>query len=522
MPQRPNALLSALRSRAPFLCFLIPYAAWVAWTYRDYGVTPDEYAVYWGGRCLWENLTQGLWRDLLLNGSGWNTDVRHYHYAYAAVLYLLAGKLSIPLLHFWNMALGLIPFACVYEMLFFATRRPWASLAGPALLAAMPSFLGALPNDPRDVSAALFFTAFLVCVQRWKARPTPAAAILMGLLLGFAVGARIVSLSLLLIWCGWTFLEARRGDGEAPSEPSFPGWKTWTLLAASSLVLLLSTWPWLRASLFSHAAYLLSLARRFPWDGEVLFDGRLTPSGLLPVSYLPVWFVITLPPLWLLLPGGIPWLAWKRRDPLASLLLVTLALQAALYFILHPALYDGMRHYLFILPAWAAAGALVAIRLWDEPALRRAAYLAAALALIQGAVTARETVRLHPYEYVYFNSFVGGLRGAAGRFETDYRGGSYKESVEWLRDRLPSEGPPAKVFATGTAFQSGYFFDRRMVWAGLDDADYLITNTRDDRHLPETPRQLLYSVDREGVTLGRVYRLHPPDPAGFKGPGTGL
>src|ERR1041384_5517648 len=29
-------------------------------------------------------------------------------------------------------------------------------------------------------------------------------------------------------------------------------------------------------------------------------------------------------------------------------------------------------------------------------------------------------VRLHPYEYIYYNSFVGGIRGADGHFELDY------------------------------------------------------------------------------------------------------
>jgi hypothetical protein len=41
-------------------------------------------------------------------------------------------------------------------------------------------------------------------------------------------------------------------------------------------------------------------------------------------------------------------------------------------------------------------------------------------------------VRLHPYQYVYFNRAAGSLHGAQDRYETDYWGLSTREGIEWL------------------------------------------------------------------------------------------
>ncbi|MBI4436386.1 MAG: glycosyltransferase family 39 protein [Candidatus Omnitrophica bacterium] len=52
-------------------------------------------------------------------------------------------------------------------------------------------------------------------------------------------------------------------------------------------------------------------------------------------------------------------------------------------------------------------------------------------------------IRLHPYEYLYFNSLTGGLKGAQARndlhYASDYWGLSYKEGIEWLNLHAASD-----------------------------------------------------------------------------------
>ena len=57
--------------------------------------------------------------------------------------------------------------------------------------------------------------------------------------------------------------------------------------------------------------------------------------------------------------------------------------------------------------------------------------------------TIADMIALHPYESVYFNRLIaGGLRSAAGSYETDYWGNSYREGVEWL---VTHYGPSASA-----------------------------------------------------------------------------
>jgi hypothetical protein len=48
-------------------------------------------------------------------------------------------------------------------------------------------------------------------------------------------------------------------------------------------------------------------------------------------------------------------------------------------------------------------------------------------------------VQLHPYEYSYYNSFIGGTNGAFRRYETEYWLTCYKEAVEQLNQKISAD-----------------------------------------------------------------------------------
>ncbi len=106
-----------------------------------------------------------------------------------------------------------------------------------------------------------------------------------------------------------------------------------------------------------------------------------------------------------------------------------------------PVDYDGVRHFLFVLPPSAVLCAL-AIAKSIELARHRALKVAlSALVALTMIVTAADLVALHPFQYVYFNRLAaGGVGAAAESYETDYWGTSLKNGVEWLVDNY--EGDP--------------------------------------------------------------------------------
>ena len=88
----------------------------------------------------------------------------------------------------------------------------------------------------------------------------------------------------------------------------------------------------------------------------------------------------------------------------------------------HGPSFTGMRHFLFVVPPLTAlAGIGVAYRAFPMSKLRLAPRGCGARRRAgRLRLGCRALVRLHPYEYLFYNSLVGGLPGAARRYETDY------------------------------------------------------------------------------------------------------
>jgi hypothetical protein len=96
-------------------------------------------------------------------------------------------------------------------------------------------------------------------------------------------------------------------------------------------------------------------------------------------------------------------------------------------------------------------------------------------------------IRLHPYEYTYFNSLIGGTAGAFRRYETDYWLTCYKESVERLADVTTG---PSRIFVHREASVAAPFaqpgmsiLDARGAADEIRAGDYLLISTRTNEDL---------------------------------------
>jgi hypothetical protein len=282
------------------------------------------------------------------------------------------------------------------------------------------------------------------------------------------------------------------------------------ILCLVANLVLVASWPYLRADYLGHLRELAFLSKNFHWNNPVLFQGQGIPASTLPWTYLPVWLGVTTPLFILFFLGG----AWAFiRDKVHSGLLVLMACAAAvnlgLYFVLHPTIYDGLRHFLFLLPIFAAIAALSAVSLWESKGFgswKKALWVAAALNM--GCVVVHIAL-LHPYEYVYFNEFTGGLAGAQGRYETDYWGASLKEGVEWLgKNGFEDPKRNYKLASNGERWQLLFYAPRNASWTqDLREADYYISTTRSGRHELADPFRVVHVVKREGVPLCYVFKM---------------
>jgi hypothetical protein len=201
-------------------------------------------------------------------------------------------------------------------------------------------------------------------------------------------------------------------------------------------------------------------------------------------------------------------------------MLLTLALAAvvpvAITVMLRPAMYNGIRHFLFVLPALAALGGLAAAWIIDWLRTRRLALALAAAVLAFGLISPIvEMVLLHPYEYTSFNHLAGGVCGAAKNYMLDYWGLSFKQASQALLDWLAARGetppkrqwtiavcgphPPAEV-ALGPRFEATW--DAK----GADFAMMLGTF-----YCAKLDAPVIAEIAREGVPYATVYDIRGRD-----------
>ena len=323
-----------------------------------------------------------------------------------------------------------------------------------------PLYYGHLFNNSKDIPFAALFTwalyATVASAGNCHACPkrAAAAAIAIGLTLAVRVGGVFVLGYLGLMWLAVLGQQWRRGVQLTAADLTRAA-ATMMAVCLAAWALMLAFWPWGQVAPISHPLEAIRVAAHFEFDRPQLFLGQYITPAPPPLSYIPVWFSIVLPEFHFLawMAGAAVLVsAWrsprKRRMPAAlegdgknpvdrlserrlwisqplevGFVAFAAFLLPATVALLRSTVYDGVRQLIFVLPPLCALTG-IALSAWiDNRHVSR--WLKAGLLLpaaLSAVATLAELVRLHPYESIYFNHMVGGLRGAASRFDTDYWG----------------------------------------------------------------------------------------------------
>ncbi|MCI0549905.1 MAG: hypothetical protein L0287_03025, partial [Anaerolineae bacterium] len=267
----------------------------------------------------------------------------------------------------------------------------------------------------------------------------------------------------------------------------------WISLLAYGLIAILVifiTWPFLWENPVSRFIEVLRLMSDNPTNLSVLFGGEVYRAGELPKRYFPFMLATTLTePVWILFIVGV-FIAYSKLITDHSVMkankLVTMTLTLLWFIILviyvlirRPSMYDGLRHFLFILPP-----IFIFIGFAFEYLFRFIApvWLRAGLIFILILPGLIGIFKLHPYEYTYYNSFVGGTSGAFRNYETDYWLTCYQESVEQLEEILQQ---PLNLYVHREGYIAEYYanpdikvHELRGAVSEVKSGDYVLVNTR--------------------------------------------
>jgi hypothetical protein len=247
----------------------------------------------------------------------------------------------------------------------------------------------------------------------------------------------------------------------------------------------------------------------FPFTAANLFGGQYIMSNQLPWDYIPRLMAITTPlsTLGLFIIGNFYLLFLIFSKKTTNDLKMKYGYLLSLFYIpiiavivIRPSLYDSWRHFLFLtipLIIIAVFGAYAISRLKNN----LVKVILFGLIIINLSQTALEMKALHPYQYVYYNSLVGGLRGANGKYETDYWGAANREAVEWFNKYINNPNKTYYFSTQGDPLSSAYYFKKNMFLTDdFNKVNYIISFTRWNSDQKYTGK-IIHIVEREGVPL---------------------
>jgi hypothetical protein len=497
-------------------------------TFRDYGLGWDDY-------------THAEYADLLLRmyGSGFKDQAALSFanlYMYGGGFDMAAALLHkvIPLELFETRRLlgaivGVVGLAVTWRL----ARRvggPLAGLVALVLLALCPTYYGHMFMNPKDAPFAVAMVILMLGLVRLAEEypsPSPRTVLIVGIGAGLSIGCRILG-GLALVYAVIGFLplliaEVRtQGAREAAHRFAHVVYVLIPGLAFGYLLMGLM-WPWSILEPGNPLQALTYFSHFFEKPWKEMFDGALVSVPDMPWSYLPTLFALQLPEVLLgLLAVGVvgAFMSLSRDDVPARrktiFLMLTLAamLPLVIAMVKRPALYNGIRHFIFVIPPMAVLAGVAFARIMGWFGDNRRVWQPAVLAMLAFGLLLPlgEMIRLHPYQYTHFNHIAGTVRSADNLFMLDYWGLALKQASDGLRDELderqevPPQGRKWKVAVCGPQrpAQVALGDDFTIGWDS-NAADFAMT--LGEFYCKGLTAPVLVEIKRDDVVFARVYDI---------------
>lgn len=537
----PGRLLETIKRHSAILIFTVFYLAVALLTHEDFGLTWDEPVNYTQGVVSYEHVfCKKVARSWTFNKiNGWidikdATDFGHFdrlmkaehdqlyyylHYSgfYPMILFMLNTNKSIDRYHFLNMLFSLGVFLAVYGLFYQLYRDQKIAILAPLFLFLTPRFSGDIPANPKDVPFAVMYFISCAALYLSASRGKPLTRILcLGILFGITQNIRTAGVTLygiLLLYDTYSYYQDRQINAQAAET-----WVQFLIREAQTIALIgmialffsFLTWPYLAANLIPNLKEVFAVQRGYTWNETVLYNGSFIEGTRLPGSYFTTWFVISTP-LMVLVPALLSPFCIRKllQHRLFILFLLMLILNTVAYLLVRPVVYDGVRLFLFLIPPLSSLAALAVIEFFRTNQNRLLRGIVGILIMLNAGFVVKEMIVLHPYQYIYFNALVGGLKGAYKNYDTEYWGASYNEALNWFKDNIAVDKKKLyKVHIEGIKYYVVYQA-RNIKKVPFEEAEYFFWL---NRRMKEEPKKedILHVVQRKGIPLAFITRKTKP------------
>lgn len=485
-------ITSWIKANYWLVIFCIGYIVFAGFLAKRIGIPWDESDVYHRGRVLADYLSQKTSYGVYSSDT-WGLL---YDHLYSMILNILNFKQTYGGFHFLNLVFALAAYIASYLIVYGETRKQSSAIWAVMLLFITTRFSGEAAINPKDLPMAVMYIVSLYAILKTDKWSLGRRTAVLGAVIGITSCMRIMALNLILVLALFDIF-----TNKFTKQSWYKLGFSYLLIIIMTLIILYVTWPYFANDFPSHIINILQSSKSFAWDGLVLYAGSRIPATKLPLSYIPVWIAITTPlVVFYLITHGLIRIKQLITQRPYLLMVIAILINMAMYFVLKPVVYDGMRHFMYLLPIITTMAALSIDQMKRLPRM---------ISWILMVPPVLAIMSLYPYQYIYFNELVGGLRGAAPRFETDYMGISHKDATIWLRDQLNDQKKPVKVATCGQTISSTHYFAPNMTWTpNIHEADYFVCYTRFNEHMAVPDDKTIYSVKRAQVDLAYVKKLH--------------
>ena len=494
---------------------------------RNAGISCDEVLHY--------NHSESVYNFFATNGndiSALNTPDSHLKYygqSYDNIVTFLAKWLKIEDIYdFRHLMSSIAGWAVIMLTALFAI---WLSgyrigIIVLFLFTVTPVFMGHSQNNLKDIPFALGYIAsifFMVKIvfdeEKIRFRDVIFLTVSIALALSIRAGGLLLICYLFLFFFIKILADKIRSNGVS-FKSNIKLLIIIVLVSCSAYLAGILLWPFALQDPVRNVYESYRVMAHFPSTFRQIFEGKVMWSDFMPWYYLLKSLVITIPVI--VLAGFIAFFAFTKKifrsgkALIYGLVLLTLIIPLLFVMIEKSNLYSSWRQFLFVYPVLVILAAAGFTFIFDLIKKWYYKLIPAVILLVLAIPPLKFMAENWPYSYLYYNQFVGGLKGAYGNYETDYYYISQTEASEWLNDYLKKEKINSAVvkatfpvdwqFRNYHGIKTSYF---RYEERSQSDWDYAIVT---NRYIPPfrlkkgdwPPENTIHTIYADGVPLCAV------------------
>ncbi len=511
--------MNFIRRYTPGLLLFFLFAVLSVFTFKDYGVSWDEPVTREMGYVYYDYVFNGdhklptyVDRD---HGSGFELFLilfeQPFHYADTKGIYQMR--------HLVTHLFFLFSAFCGYLLFLKLSRKQMVACVGFLLFVLQPRLYAHSFFNSKDIpftsmfmiSIALSYMAFTTQKAKWY--------LLLGAACGFTCSIRMPGILLPVVLAAVIGIDIVIAllNRKSIIHP--------TLLFAFFITSFCATfilfWPTLWGSPVHNFAECYGMMSHFVrWQGDILFNGILYKGTNLPWIYVPEWFCISTPIIWLLagFAGTALTLTVFIRKPVIGIqnnqtrfYLICIALfllPVVMVIFLNSVVYDDWRHLYFISAPFAVLG----VHAIDRLLAYRTKLLTITLCGLQIVLVACFMIGNHPFQSVYLNEFVSRKKDhIKNNLEMDYWAVSQKQGLAYI---VAHDSAPVIRVAFHPALDNSIMLlneqDRKRIVrvSTNENPDYFVATYRNTHPDDHEYHNISMEINVLNSTIMRIYKLH--------------